>query len=286
MPQLDREEYIEQAYFWSTFLERHIDGVPAQEILAQVGEELLSTTRLPMAVDFLLGELRHRGRLGEGMALMSHYFAPFQAMIMQKAEDERIRFDTHIAIRILRAESEYRAAADFTPAGLFLFQFECITRNRLGYHDGMQAIAGDPVFDETWQHWVLWLRQQLGSAEFCEFVYLRSEFAVEEKRRLLGDPDWQPDTPQLFGRREGRIAKANRGKDPMYLFASMQRQLGYPAVPRPDRREEQNYIHPVIEQRLQLLEKRLSLMEQMQNGGIDLSPFMKQPDPPGNSPAP
>ena len=49
MPVLDREEYIEQAYFFRAFRERLLDGQPSQEILARVGEELLSTTRLPMA---------------------------------------------------------------------------------------------------------------------------------------------------------------------------------------------------------------------------------------------
>ena len=54
MPVLDREEYIEQAYFFQAFRERLLDGLPSQDILARVGEELLSTTRLPLAISFLL----------------------------------------------------------------------------------------------------------------------------------------------------------------------------------------------------------------------------------------
>ncbi len=279
MSQLDREEYIEQAYFWKMFLERIADGVPAQEIIVQVGEEILSTTKLPMALDFLVGEIRHKGLLSDGMTLMPHYFTQFQAFVMRRAEDETAKFDLLIALQILQHEAEYRATDDANPRGLFLFLFECLARNRLGYHDGIQAIADDSMFDSSWREWMLWVRQQLGAAEFCEFLYLRSEFAVEEKRRATGDPDWKTDVPILFGGREGRSAKANRGKDPLYMFAALQRQLGYPEVPKPDPEEDEKVIHPMIEDRLQLLEKRLTLVEQeLKEGGIDLTEFYKQAD--------
>ena len=42
-----------------------------------------------------------------------------------------------------------------------------------------------------------------------------------------------PSIPTLFGEKEGKIARANRGRDPLYLFSALQRQLGYPEVPRP-----------------------------------------------------
>lgn len=278
MSQLDREEYIEQAYFWETFLERMRDGVPAQEIILQVQDEILSTTRLPMALDFLVGEVRHHGIMSQGMSQMSHYFTPFQAFIMTKAEDEKIKFDMQIGLQILKAEADFRSDDRLSPQGLFIYQFECLARNRLGYEDGMRAIAGDPLFDEIWSSWILWVRKQLGAAEFCEFLYLRSEFAREEKRRTLRDPEWQPEVDLLFGVREGRIAKANRGKDPLYLFSALQRQLSYPKVPRPKPRGEERIIHPVIEQRFQLLEKRMTVIEQEQKGGIDLTEFYKKPD--------
>lgn len=278
MSQLDQEEYIEQTYFWETFLGRITEGVPAQEIIVQIQDEILSTTKLPMALDFLVGEIRHRGRLSDGMAQMPHYFTPFQAFIMNKAEDEKTRFDLLIALEILRAEAEFRGGDKLTPQGLFIFQFECIARNRLGYDSGMQAIASDPVYDEIWRDWILWLRNQLGATEFCEFLYLRSDFAVEEKRRALRDPDWQPTHPMLFGAREGRIAKANRGKDPLYMFAALERQLGYPQIPRPKPANEDKVFHPLVEQRFDLLEKRLSVMEQELKGGIDLNDFYKKPD--------
>jgi len=277
MSQLEVEEYIEQAYLWRTLHERLRDGIASQDILQQIQEEVLSTTRLPMAIDFLLGEMRHKGRLSDAMRMMSHYFTPFQAFIMDRAEDESVRFDTLIAIRILEAESEYRAASKSTPQGLFLFQFECIARNRLGYDGGLTAIADDPVFDAAWQQWIRWVRQQLGAAEFAQFLYLRSQFLVEEKRRALRDQDWIPDQEILFGVREGRIARANLGKEPLYMFQALQRQLGYPGVPRPVEKTEDDVIHPVLKQRFDQLEKRLKLIEQEQKGGIDLSEFYLKP---------
>jgi hypothetical protein len=280
MPQLDREEYIEQAYFWEIFLERMQEGVPAQEIILQVQDEILATTKLPMALHFLVVEIRHHGRISDGMAQMNHYFSPFQAFLMTKAEDEKTRFDLLIALSILRYEAEFRASDKLSPQGLFIFQFECIARNRLGYDFGMQAIANDPFFDQIWHDWIMWLRNQLGASEFCEFLYLRSDFAVEEKRRALGDPDWQPPKPMLFGVREGRIAKANRGKDPLYMFAALERQLGYPEIPRPTPKDEEKVFHPLVEQRFDLIEKRISIMEQELKGGIDLNQFYKKPDGP------
>ncbi|MBC8289705.1 MAG: hypothetical protein H8E37_05255 [Planctomycetes bacterium] len=278
MPQLDAEEFIEQAYFWRTFRERMLEGVPAQEILVQVQDEVLSTTNLPMALDFLLGEARHKGRLSDAMGMMSHYFTPFQAYIMNRAEEEKVRFDTLIALRILQAEAEYRASKKSTPQGLFIFQFECIARNRLGYEDGLSSVADDPFFAEPWKKWIRWMKQQLGAVEFADFLYLRSEFAVEEKRRATGDPNWTPENEMLFGVREGRIARANRGKDPLYMFQALQRQLGYPEVPRPKQKSEEIVIHPAVEQRLQQMEKRLKLMEQELKGGIDLTEFYKKPE--------
>ncbi len=274
---LEPEEYIEQAYFWRTMRERMLDGVPSQEIIAQVKEEILSTTKLPMALDFLLGEIKHKGRLSNAMTMMRHYFTPFQSYIMTKAEDDATRFDGLIAYQVLEFEANYRASDKLTAAGLFLFQFECLARNRLGYEDGMRAMVQDPVYDEMWREWITRLRLQLGAAELSELIYRRSEFAVEEKRRADRDPNWQPPVSIMFGIREGRIAKANIGKDPLYMFAALQRQMNYPAVPKPKAKSEERIIHPVIEQRFQLLEKRLLIVEQEAKGGIDLSQFYVKP---------
>ena len=120
---LGREEYIEQAHFFRALGERLEANVPAQEVLASVREEVLATTKLPLAIDFLLGELRHEGVLGPAMGLLPHYFTPFQAFVVQESENERLRFDLRVGLEILRREAEYRAGEP-TRQGIFLYQFE------------------------------------------------------------------------------------------------------------------------------------------------------------------
>lgn len=281
MPILDREEYIEQAYFFKTFLERLDEDLPSQEILMSIKEEILATTKLPLALDVLRGEMLLKGRLCEGMALLKHYFAPFQTFVMKQSEEDRTKFDQRVALQILEREARYRGE-NGKPAGLFVYQFECLSRNRLGYDRGMSAIAEDPVYDSDWREWILKARLQLGTVEFADLIYFRSEFYLEERRKLV-DPNEVPNAPLLFSRQEGRIAKANRGKDPLYLFAALQRQLGYPAVPR-SKSSRDLKLPPHLELRLQRVEKRIQLLEGEAKGKLDLSEFYVQPksfdDPP------
>ena len=274
MPVLDREEYIEQAYFFKTFLERLDEDLPSQEILMSIKEEILATTKLPLALGVLRGEMMLKGRLCEGMAHLGHYFAPFQTFVMRQSEEDRTKFDQRVALQILEREARYRGE-NAKPAGLFVYQFECISRNRLGYDKGMAAIADDPVFDATWREWILKARLQLGAVEFADMIYFRSEFYLEERRKLI-DPNEIASAPILFGRQEGRIAKANRGKDPLYLFAALQRQLGYPSVPRSKSAKDLK-LPPHLELRLQRVEKRIQLLEAETKGQLDLSEFYAQP---------
>jgi hypothetical protein len=272
---LVREEYIEQAYFFRAYRERLEDDTPSQEILLALREEILATTSLPMAIDILRGEVLLKGRLSTAMSVLSHYFTPFQTFVLKCSEEDLARFDQRTALMVLEREAQYRTEDRYSPAGLFIYQFECLSRNRLGYADGLRAVATDPAYSEDWRTWILRLGQQIGTAEFGEFLYFRSEEHVAERRR--DKPDYQPTVPILFGRSEGRIARANRGKDPLYLFAALQRQLGYPAVPRPPRQRDFQ-LHPELEARLQRLEKRMQLAEQEQKGKFDLSEFYaKQP---------
>ncbi|HUG91843.1 MAG TPA: hypothetical protein VML55_13480, partial [Planctomycetaceae bacterium] len=214
--------------------------------------------------------------LSDGMVHLKHYFRPFQSYIISKSEEERARFDQTVALEVLQREAEYLAAGA-TPAGLFIFQFECLARNRLGYDRGMQAMAEDPLFDADWRDWILKLRLRLGTTDFADLIYYRSQHYVDERRRQMGRPDFSVSYPILFGAQEGRIARANRGKDPLYMFAALQRQLGYPRVPRPQPKESEPIIHPVLQERLKRLEKRLKILEQETTGQLDLSEFYAKP---------
>src|SRR5216683_8451987 len=103
---LDREEYIEQAYFFRVFRERLAIELVAQEILQRIHDEILSTTRLPYAIQFLATELKHTGLLSSGFARLPHYFAPFQTFVVQRTEQEHLRFPLETALLVLEREAE------------------------------------------------------------------------------------------------------------------------------------------------------------------------------------
>ncbi|QDT54095.1 hypothetical protein Pan44_21220 [Caulifigura coniformis] len=271
---LDREEYIEQTYFFRVYRDRLLENVPAQEILAHLREEILATTKLPMAIDFLAGELQLHGKVSSGMSRLTHYFTPFQAFVIGRAEADESKFDMRLALQILEREAEFRAGK-FHLQGLFMFQFECLARNRLGYDAGMQAIAADPAYDASWKDWILKIRMQLGTVDFADLIYKRSQQRVEEIRRERNNPSYEASYPILFGVSEGRIAKANLRKDPIYMFAALQRQLSYPAVPRPKPPRTTPVFDPAIEARFQRAEARLALLEQEGQGNLDLTKFYK-----------
>ena len=275
MPVLDREEYIEQAYFFQAFRERLADGQPSQDILARVGEELLSTTRLPMAVSFLHTEMKTAGMMSPAMARISHYFTPFQTHVVAQAESDLSRFAMDQALLVLEREARYKAAEPSLP-GLFVFQFEALSRNRLGYTKGLGAMAADPFYPEDWRDYVHTLQTRLGDVDFADLIYVRSAFFVTERRRT--NPDFQPKYPSLFGEKEGKIARANRGRDPMYLFAALQRQLGYPEVPRPRRVEEPEARIGLLELRVAQLENRLKAVEGDAVADVDITQLLVKPE--------
>jgi hypothetical protein len=109
--------------------------------------------------------------------------------------------------------------------------------------------------------------------DFAEMVFLRSEQYINEKRRQ--EPGYTPPLPPVLGAKEGKIAGANRGKDPLYLFAALQRQLNYPEVPRPKPRDDVAAKLEVIQVRLRELDARLKLVEGEVRGQVDLSQFGK-----------
>jgi len=269
---MDREEYIEQAYFFRVFRERIAANIPSQDILDRLHEEILTTTRLPMAVQFLATELKHSGLLATGMTRLSHYFSPFQAFVVNQAEQDKLRFTIPTALLLLEREAMYKSS-EWTPAGLFVYQFESISRNRLGYDAGLKAMAEDPLFDAAWRDYLRLVRKQVGAIDFADLVYLRSELYAVEHRRI--NPDYESPVPVLYGEKEGKIAKASRGHDPLFLFGALQRQLNYPEVPRPRNRDDLAYRFDALVQQFKELETRVRLVEAEARGHVDLSQFGK-----------
>lgn len=272
---LDREEFIEQAYFFRVLRERLRENLATQEVLTRIHDEILSTTRLPLAIQFLATEIKHSGLLSTGFDRLQHYFAPFQAYIIRQTEIENVRFSMETALLVLQREAEYRAGTP-TPAGLFVYQFETLCRNRLGYDGGLTAMAGDPMFDAAWRDFVEQVRARIGVVEFAEFIYLRSDWYVRDERRQ--DPDYIPPIAPLFGEKEGKIARANLGRDPLYFFAALQRQLGYPEVPRPKPLDDTASKLLDLQRRLRDMEKRILLVESEVRGQMDIMQQLGRPE--------
>ena len=103
---LEREEYVEQAYFFQTIRERMQQNMSTQDLLVAARQEILSTTRLPYAIDFMASELKLTGGFATAMARMPHYFTSFQAFVVAEAEKAEGRFDFRIAMEILQKEAE------------------------------------------------------------------------------------------------------------------------------------------------------------------------------------
>jgi hypothetical protein len=269
---LDREEYIEQAYFFRTFRERLAQNLAAQEVLERLHEEILATTRLPFAVQFLATELKHSGELASGFARLPHYFTAFQTFVISQAEKEGLRFPLTTALLVLEREATYRAGTP-TPAGLFVYQFETLCRNRLRYAEGLTGMMGDPFYDADWKGYLEQVRRHVGAYDFADMVYVRSDQYVTEQRR--DDPGYAPPVPPIFGEKEGKIARANRGRDPLFLFAALQRQLNYPEVPRPRPKDDALARIDALQTKLREMDARLRLVEGELRGQIDLSEFGK-----------
>jgi len=135
----------------------------------------------------------------------------------------------------------------------------------LGYDRGLDAVAGDPSYDDAWRECSVTVRRQIGLVDCAEMIYVRSELYRKTRKKA--------EKPVLFGEKEGRIALANRRKDPLYLFSALQRHLGYPAVPQPKPEDSQRYLLPALQRRVERLETRMGLLEEEHCGGINLSRF-------------
>ncbi len=272
---LNREEYVEQAYFYRSLNERMQQGMSTQELLYAIRQELLSTSRLPLALDFMRTELKHTGGFGTAMAHMGHYFTTFQTFVISEAERHEGRFDFRIALEILEREAKYRSEGA-SRQGVFFYQFETLCRNRLGYDAGLEAMAGDPIYDEHWSEWILTVRKEVGLIDFADMIYLQSE------HRKKTDPGMEEAV--LFGEKEGKIAYANRRKDPVYLFSALARHLGYPGVPRPKPASEEENAIPRLLRAVERMEMRIKLLEEELRGGINIAKFFAK-DSSGKGPA-
>ncbi len=277
---LNRDEYIEQEFFFHSLRER-MNDYATQELLKMLVHEILSTTNLVMAVDFMATEMRHNGTISSAMRYLPHYFSQYQTFIMAQAEQEEGRFDFRVGLEILEYLAKYYSQTaepgeklpvgvkPVTAAGIFLYEVEAISRNRLSYDKGLQAMAVEPIFSQAFRDWTQIVRRQLGFVDLAELIYVRSEYYLQKGGDAAGKEI-------LFGRKEGQIALANRRKDMTFLFSAMQRHLGYPKVPHTMYTESEETKIIRLQQRLGLMENRLRLLEQEKHGGINLAEYYKK----------
>ena len=101
---LSTEEYIEQAHLFESLAKQVLLDVelqqPLQTLLQWLKQEVLATTKLPLAIDYMIAEIKHVGTIGTAFVKLSHYFSSFQTYLINEAESERGRFDIWQAFRI------------------------------------------------------------------------------------------------------------------------------------------------------------------------------------------
>src|SRR5262249_41888183 len=141
---------------------------------------------------------------------------------------------------------------------------------------GLETMIADPFYDEDWRTFLQAVRHQVGIVEFADIIYVRSELYVKDHRRK--QPDYEPPLPPLFGEKEGKIAKANRGRDPLYLFSALQRQLGCPEVPRPKPRDDLEAKLEALRARVRELETKLKVIDAELKGQVDVTQLLAKPE--------
>ncbi len=274
MEPLASEEYIEQAYLFRGLNNRLDESDPVQVVMKHLRDEILTTTKLPMAIDFILAELAHVGLMSSAMLQLAHYFSGFQTFVMTAAEDDSGRLDMRVALLILEFEARFRSE-DVSQVAMFLFQFETICQNHLDYDYGLAAMAIDPIYDEKWRQWIKSIRRKIGMVGIADLIYVNSEhYQVQQERVERSTGEVGEPALVLFGDKEGRIALANRNKDPKYLFSALQRQIGYPEVPKPKQADKNDQLLPKLLRQMERMETRMKMLEdENRRGGIDLNQF-------------
>ena len=261
---LDREEYVEQAYFFQTLRERMQQDMSTQDLLVAIRQEILATTMLPFALDFMAGELRLTGGFATAMARLPHYFTPFQTYVVGEAEKAEGRFDFRIALEILQREVEYRAAGRRRKAS------SSISSRPSAATAWATTAAWRPsppiaIFDENWREWILTVRRQVGLIDF-------GRHDLRPQRALSQDAGEGREADPV--RRKGGANRA--GQSPQGSALSVfgaAAALGLSERAAAAARGHAAISSARLQQRVDRLETRVEAFEEELRGGINLSRF-------------
>ena len=160
--------------------------------------------------------------------------------------------------------------------GLFIYQFECIARNRLGYDRGMKAISDDPFFDKTWRDWILRARLRFGDDRFRP-AHLLPLGAVSGRAA-----ETTPRLQAVVSHSVQRAGGADRQGQPREGSALYVR--GVAAADRASRRSpppgerDGPIIHPALESGCSESRRGLSFSIREVKGEFNLSDFYVKPE--------
>ena len=187
---LEREEYIEQAYLFRTLRERIEQGIATQDLLASIREEILSTTKLPMAVDFLSAELRHQGRFRRGHAKAQPLFTPVSGVRRRRSGSRARQIRSAAGPGNLPAQRRTIA-----PTRRCRKESSCSSSSRSHGTDLATTAACKPLptircSTSVRAEWILTVRRQIGLVDFAEMIYVRSQHYVQQQLHFdLEPPD-------------------------------------------------------------------------------------------------
>ena len=150
---LDREEYIEQAYLFRVFAERIAAGIAAQEALVSIGQEVLATSKLPMAIDYLVGELKLVGTLSTAMVRLPP--------LLHRLPDLRDATGRGGGGPVRHADGagDARARGDLPrrggdAAGAVLLPLRVPVAEPPRLRPRPRRVAADDIFDADWKAWI------------------------------------------------------------------------------------------------------------------------------------
>ena len=172
---LGREEYVEQAHFFRALAERLRENVPMQEVLGSVREEVLATTKLPMAIDFLLAELRHAGVLGPAMARLRTLLHAVPG-VRDSGVGRRaaaVRFADRARSAAPRGRVSGRGADAAGALSLSVRSAQPQSARLRPRPGGGRPRSG---FDATWRDWIRTVRRQIGMVDLADLIYVHSEY--------------------------------------------------------------------------------------------------------------